>query len=274
MLRMSSSPYQKSGDGPALVLVHGWPFHAGSYRKLLPLLEPHFTCYLVESAGMSDRAAFEGLDMTFAGHARRLIQLINELQLEHVFLLGHNTGGTIARLAAAELEDRVSKLALLNTEIPNHRPPFIPLYQKLTHLPGTRQIMGALMKRDWYIFSAMGFGGCFHDKGFIDREFRSLFAEHWFETPTRFRGFIRYLQCLDFSTLDQLDEVHTRISAPIQFIWGENDITFPCDQGKAMAERIPQGAGFCAIADSAFLLHEERPKHVAAQLLEFFLPAN
>ncbi|MFK8021739.1 MAG: alpha/beta fold hydrolase [Pseudomonadales bacterium] len=267
---MSSSPYRKSGDGPALVLVHGWPFHTGSYRKLLPLLEPRFTCYLVESAGMSDRAPFQGLDMTFAGHARRLIELIDELQLDQVLLLGHNTGGTIARIASAELKGRVSKLAVLNTEMPNHRPPFIPLYQKLTHLPGTRQIMGALMTRDWYIFSAMGFGGCFHDKRFIDREFRSLFAEHWFETPTRFRGFIRYLQCLDFATLDRLDDIHAEISAPIHFIWGENDITFPCALAKEMVKRIPQGAGFCAIPDSAFLLHEERPETVAAELLNFF----
>lgn len=264
---MTALPYQKSGEGPPLLLLHGWPFHAASYRKLLPFIEPYFTCYAVESAGLSDQGDFESMDMSFGGHAKRVIELVQQLGLQTVSIIGHDTGATIARLAAAELGDRVERLYLLNTEMPNHRPPFIPLFQKTIGLPAARASFGFALRRDAFVYSPMGFGGCVFDKKHIDTEFRQLFVEHWFESSRRFNGLAAYLRGLDFSDLETLDKVHREIKAPIHFIWGRDDVTFPCDLALAMAKRIPQGARFDVVDDACFLLHEERPEEVAKHML-------
>src|SRR6266850_2085946 len=47
--------------------------------------------------------------------------------------------------------------------MPNHRPPWIQLYQASLKLPGSLASFRLLMKSHWFLRSGMGFGGCFCD---------------------------------------------------------------------------------------------------------------
>lgn len=42
------------GQGPALVLIHGFPVHGYTWRKLPPTLSERFTCYVVDLPGLGD----------------------------------------------------------------------------------------------------------------------------------------------------------------------------------------------------------------------------
>jgi len=261
--------YQQTGQGPALVLLHGWPFHAASFRHILPLLEPHFTCIVIKSAGLDGSAPPATTTMTFEAHAQRVGELLDSIGLTSYALMGHDTGGTIARLIAANPHNPVSSLVLFNTEMPNHRPPFIPFYQKTIGLPGAKIILRSLMNASWFIRSRMGFGGCFHNPALIDEEFLTLFVKHWFETPERFAGLSAYLRGLNFECIDQLGETHAKIDAPILFIWGKQDVTFPSKLGLEMSRTVPSCEGFIEVEEACFLVHEEQPKKVVAHALPF-----
>lgn len=252
-----------SGEGPPLLLLHGWPFHRENYRKVIPLLSQQFTCYALNSLGMTGREIPPGADMGFCAHAKRAADLMKQLGVETYSILAHDTGATIARIMAAEYPKSVQALALLNTEIPGHRPPFIPLYRNLSFLPGFRTNLKLLMKSKTYLRSPMGFGGCFSDKNFIDEEFVALFGTYWTQNKIRFTGMIKYLQGIDFSIVDDLDNIHTKIQCPVHFIWGEDDPTFPVDQGRAMADQMDALSSFETVANAKFLLHEERPDETA-----------
>ncbi|MEM6709995.1 MAG: alpha/beta hydrolase [Pseudomonadota bacterium] len=258
------------GSGPALFLLHGWPFHRETFRKIVPLLEDRVTCFCFNSLGMAfdgrvDRSA--GLD--FPHHAERLITWADRLGVSEFSILAHDTGATIARLVASQAPARVLKLILLNTEIPDHRPPFIPMYQKLVRLPGSYSVMRALMKSRRFRHSAMAFGNSFFDRSLIEGEFTRLFVDYWFEGSTRYAGLVRHLVGLDFSLVDELENVHRDISSPVMFLWGADDVTFPRDLGEAMAASMPSCDSFHAIANCAFLPQEEQPEIVANHVRAF-----
>src|SRR5262249_52485653 len=130
-------PYRRFGSGPPLLLVHGFPLSGFTWRKVLPELSKHYTCFAPDLPGMGDSEWTDRTDFSFPGQGRTLKRLVDGLGLDRYSVLAQDTGGTFARYLALEDGARVEKLVLVNTEMPGHRPPWIPLYQLLMRLPGT-----------------------------------------------------------------------------------------------------------------------------------------
>src|SRR5688572_23807602 len=126
---------ERRGAGRPLVFLHGWPFHRATWRELVPRLEGRFDCVLIDFPGLGDTELAEGTPIGFRGLAELVRAVTDHLQLGRYGLVAHDTGGTVARIIAAEEPDRITELTLLNTEMPGHRPPFIPFYQRLLRAP-------------------------------------------------------------------------------------------------------------------------------------------
>src|SRR5262249_7719435 len=94
----------EAGAGDPIVLVHGWPQHWWSWRRVVPLLAPHARLL------MPDLRGFGWSSVPPGGYDKRtladdLLALIDELRLERVRLVGHDWGafaGFLACLAAPE----------------------------------------------------------------------------------------------------------------------------------------------------------------------------
>ena len=258
------------GQGPAVIFVHGWPFTHKSFRKIIPPMSKHFKCYALNSLGMAnDGNGSEVPDMNFPDHARRIIEFADAQDLKSFSLLGHDTGASIARIVAATDPDRVNSLVLLNTEIPGHRPPFIGLYQKSLALPGAYLSMRTMMKSKSFRHSATGFGETVKDKSLIDNELKPVFMDHFMSSKQRFNGLRRYLIGLDLSMIDEILDIQSKVTAPTQFIWGQDDKTFPCALGKNMANAMPSCREFIEIENSCFLPQEEKPYEVTKHAIRF-----
>jgi len=112
--------------------------------------------------------------------------------------MGNDTGGWIARELALLEPEKVTHLALMNTEIPGHRPPWIPLYQRLVRLPGSSFVFRRMLTSRAVRRSAMGFGGCFQDLALIDGEFAELFIAPLLASPDRLASVFRFLMEMNF----------------------------------------------------------------------------
>ena len=113
------------GEGPPLLLVHGWPQTWYAWRLVMPALARDFEVIAVDQRGMglSDKPQ-EGYDSgTLAGD---LVALMDALGHERFAVVGHDTGFIIGYALAADHPDRVDRVAL--AEIPGppgwlpHRP--------------------------------------------------------------------------------------------------------------------------------------------------------
>jgi haloalkane dehalogenase len=262
--------FRISGQGPALMLVHGFPLHGATWRRVLPLLSARHTCIVVDLAGCGDSEWDARTDFGFQAHARRLQALADELALPAYAVLAHDTGGTVARCLALA-DARVQALALINTEMPGHRPPWVRLYQQTLGWPGADRVLRTLLRWPAFVRSPTGFGGAFCDLGLLapGGEVFETFVRPLIRSPRRAEGVIRYLRGISWEVVDAMAGVHPRLRMPVQLVWGEDDPTFPIRLAREMAQQFADGRGLVAIAGTRLLPHEERPAEVAQAVLDF-----
>jgi pimeloyl-ACP methyl ester carboxylesterase len=261
-------PCRRFGSGPSLLFVHGFPLSGFTWRNLLPELSRHYTCWVPDLPGMGDSDWSDATDFSFPGQGRTLKVLADRLGLERYRVIAQDTGGTFARYLALEDRARVEKLILINTEIPGHRPPWIPLYQFLMLLPGTLAAFSLLLRSRAFLRSGMGFGGCFVDLDLIDGEFHDHVVAPLLQSPKRMEGMSRYLRGAQWGPVDALALDHARLTMPVELLWGADDPTFPLPLARAMVRQFPD-ARLVEIPGAKLLAHEEKPDDVTRAALAF-----
>jgi len=259
---------RRFGSGSPLLLVHGFPLSGFTWRKILPELAERHTCWVPDLPGMGESTWTDDTEWSFPGQARTLKRLADRLGLERYSVLAQDTGGTFARLLALDDAARVERLVLINTEIPGHRPPWIPLYQFLMALPGAQTSFGLLLRSRWFLRSGMGFGGCFSDLSLLDGAFHEHVVDPLLRSPERMEGMARYLTGLTWEPVDALATGHARLTMPVLLLWGADDPTFPLSQARTMLRQIAH-ARLVEIPGAKLLAHEEKPAEVARATLEF-----
>jgi pimeloyl-ACP methyl ester carboxylesterase len=261
-------PVRRFGSGPPLLLVHGFPLSGFTWRKVLPELSQRYTCYVLDLPGLGASEWTDATDFSFPGQGRTLKSLVDRLGLDRYAVVAQDTGGTFARyLALADLA-RVSKLVLINTEMPHHRPPWIPFYQFLMRVPGALPGFALLLRSRAYLRSSMGFGGCFTDLGLIDGDFHEHVVAPLVRSAQRRDGLRRYLIGAQWGPVDALAHEHARLTMPVRLIWGADDPTFPVALARSMATQFPD-AQIVEITGARLLVHEEKPAEVARALTSF-----
>jgi len=267
----ASVHWRKEGSGPAIVFLHGFPLSGRTWDKVLAHLRDRFSCYTPDLIGLGQSYSTSGDDYSSPGQARAFQGMLSELGVASYALVGNDTGGWVARELALLDRQRVSHLVLTNTEIPLHRPPWIPMYQALAHVPGFGTIIRQLLRSRAFRRSSLVFGGCFHDLTRLDGEFHQLYVEPLMSSKERMEGALKFLRKMKFARLDEFRRLHQQLAIPTLFIWGANDPTFPEPRAREMATQFPQVAGFHSIANAKLFFYEEHPQEVA-RLIERFLP--
>ncbi len=262
--------WRRDGSGPAIVFLHGFPLSGRTWDKLLPYLRERFTCYTPDLIGLGQSHGSAREDYSSPGQARALQATLAQLGVGSYALVGNDTGGWIARELALIDQARVSHLVLTNTEIPDHRPPWIPMYQVLARVPGFGTVMRQLLRSRALRRSPLVFGGCFFDLSRLDGEFHQRFVEPLLSTGDRMYGVLEFLRQMSFRRLDEFKTLHRQLAVPTLFIWGADDPTFPEPKAREMATQLPNVAGFHSVPKAKLFFYEEHPRDVAG-LIEAFL---
>lgn len=262
--------YERTGRGPDLVFVHGWPLDGRTWRHIVPRLAARFTCHVLDLPGTGKSEWTRDTPFTLAGHAAAVQRAIESLGIERCALIAHDSGATIARLVAAELGDRCFGLVLGNTEISGYRPPMLVFLSKLLRIPGGSAMLGLTLRVPFLRRSWLGFGGCFHDRQLIDGDLADLFIHPLLRSKRALEGQLGLLDGFDWTVVDHLAHTHARILAPVALVWGRDDPWFPLERARAMQPELPGGCELVEIADAKLFAHEECPREWA-EIAEGFL---
>ena len=110
-----SLAYDRTGDGPPVVLLHGWPGSRSDYRQVVPLLAGVADVVVPDLRGFgeSDKHSVAP-DEGYSGdaQARSVIGLLDELGLGPVVLAGYDIGSRIAQVIAQQSPERVRALVV------------------------------------------------------------------------------------------------------------------------------------------------------------------
>ncbi len=111
----------EAGDGPPLVLLHGWPQHWYAWRALVPLLTDSYRVVMPDLRGQGwtsvPRGGYDKEQL-----AGDLLGLLDALDLPEVGLVGHDWGGWIGFLAALRAPERFRGLVPLGITHPFQQP--------------------------------------------------------------------------------------------------------------------------------------------------------
>lgn len=116
---------ERIGQGPDLVLLHGWGLNSAVWQELIPLLAPHYCLHLVDlpGFGLSHDACLESDNLSLWS------QTILPHLPERFSLLGWSMGGLIALRMTLDHPSRVTRLILTGSS---------PCFLQQENWPGIR----------------------------------------------------------------------------------------------------------------------------------------
>jgi pimeloyl-ACP methyl ester carboxylesterase len=260
------------GDGPALLLIHGWPETWYAWRHVMPALAERFTVIAVDQRGigLSDKPA-DGYDTGTL--ANDMVALMDALGHERFAVAGHDTGFTIAYALAADHADRVERVIL--AEIPGSPgaspapPVFVPapINNRLWHLPFNRveNLPEQLVTGREDVFFGYEFavqGGKL--PGEVVEYYVSLLTD-----PESLRGSFAWYRALDATIAQNQQRASRPLSMPVLAIGGE------LSYGEQVAETMRPVAGDVqgvVIPGSGHWVAEQAPDELVAAITAFLAP--
>ena len=106
------------GNGPGLLLLHGYPQSHIEWRKIAPQLAQKFTVVAADLRGYGDSSKPPDGENHF-GYSKRAtaqdqVEVMASLGFQKFSVVGHDRGGRVAHRMALDHPDRVTKVAVLD----------------------------------------------------------------------------------------------------------------------------------------------------------------
>jgi pimeloyl-ACP methyl ester carboxylesterase len=260
------------GEGPPLLLVHGWPENWYAWRLLMPALARDFEVVAVDQRGrgLSDKPE-GGYDTgTLAGD---LVALMDALGHRRFAVVGHDTGFAIGYALAADHPDRIDRVAL--AEIPGSPgaapspPVFVPgpINDRLWHLPFNRleKINEQLVKGREDVFFGWEFDAAAKK---LPDDVISYYVG-LLSDPDALRGSFGFYRALDATIAQDAQRKSRPLTMPVLAIGGE--ASFGGHVADAMRP-VANDVQSLVIAGAGHFVAEEAPDELLLALTGFLAP--
>jgi pimeloyl-ACP methyl ester carboxylesterase len=267
--------YVEAGDGPLVVLLHGFPeFWFGWRQQIKPLSAAGFRVVAPDMRGYNLSSRPDGVAAYDLGLLAADIRgLIQERGAKSALLVGHDWGGSVAWATAMNHPEVVDRLAILNAAHPRK------LLQGLHH-PGQ-------LRKSWYFFffdlprlpESVVHADHWHFFRHFLRDARPAFTpeemdryvEAWSQ-PGAAAGMINYYRS---SVRAKKPEAQIRsISAPTLVIWGEQDRYLGPELAEPDHDDVPNLERVERLPDASHWVHHDDGDLVTKLLIDFFVPAQ
>ena len=241
-----------------------------TFRHIAPGLADKFTCFIPDLPGLGETHWTEQTDFNFSAQAETLRAFVDSMGLSSYSIIAHDTGATIARRLSLIDASRVTKMVLIGTEIPEHRPPWIPFFQKIGD-PKKTGVFKFLMSKRWFRQSSAGFGGTFKDLSLIEGEFYDLFIAPVLASDRKISGGTRFLLGIDWAARRRPQARPRQDKSPRVVSVGRRRHGFPCQGARAMAAQLGDCRGFVTVPAARLFVQEEKPEAVTKIARDFLL---
>ena len=263
-----SVAYRDSGEGPALLFVHGFLNSGTLWRKLVPLLEADHRCLVPDwPLGSHPEPLAPAADLTPPGLAAIVAAFMDELGLEDVTLVGNDTGGAICQLVATNHPQRLGRLVLTPCDAyDNFLPPMFRPLQAIARVPGSIWPVAQSLRLTPLRHAPNAFGWL--SKHGPD----AAVTRAWLEPALQSRGIRRDIAKVlkGISTRYTLEAAERlkRFDRPTLIAWAPEDRFFKLTYAERLAAAIPDSR-LELIEDSWTYVSEDQPERLAELIRGF-----
>jgi len=261
------------GEGPPLLLLHGWPQTWYAWRLVMPELAQKFQVIAPDQrgTGLSGRPQ-DGYDTgTLAGD---LVALMDALGHQRFAMAGHDTGMWISYALAADHPDRLDRLAVAETPLPgvSPSPPLFAnahLNNALWHFAFNRlaEVNDQLAGGREDIF----FGWQFASKA--AKKLPDYAVQHYIGTlaasPEALHASFEIYRALDATIAQNQQRMQRRLTLPILAIGGAYSLG---DQVAGTMKLAADDVQALVVPGCAHWVAEETPEETLAALTAFLAP--
>jgi len=266
--------YYEEGEGQPLLLLHGCPFSSFIWRRVIPALSAQYRCLAPDLLGLGDTETPPDADWSLPAQARMVVGVLDALGIDRAHAVGHDHGGAVAQLLAAEHAGRVNRLVLSNAEAYDNWPsaeerPFV----RATQLPVLGTLLLWLWSRKSLLRATLISSKAVHDASVLTTELLDGYARSNLGDRVRRAKTKRFLR-------EQLDPANNRVTTdllpglrrfdhPTLLIWARDDPHFGPKWAERLARDIPGFVRLELLPDTGHLLMEERPEQFAELVAQF-----
>jgi pimeloyl-ACP methyl ester carboxylesterase len=192
-----SVAHRRVGTGPDVLFVHGWPVSGATFRTLLPHLVDHVSCHVIDLPGAGSSRFGADTPLSIDQHIESVRRVIDLLGFDDVAVVGHDSGGMIARHAVA-VDPRLRAMGLIDTEQPAGLGWRFRLFLSARRVPGFGAGLGwasghRRIRRNRFVL-----GDAFADPSLLDGEFDEFFLQPLHRSPEHREAAMRVLRSFDY----------------------------------------------------------------------------
>ncbi|MDP8955905.1 MAG: alpha/beta hydrolase [Actinomycetota bacterium] len=250
--------YVDAGEGPAVVLLHGFPTSSHLWRREAWLFAERMRVIAPDMLGYGESAKPLGADLSEPAQARYVDELLDQLRIDQAAVVGHDLGGGIAQMLALDGRLDVHSMVLLDAVAFDAWP-----------IEGVKMLQGgdpAQERVDFVeeVIRLIFDLGVAH-KERLDQQVVDRFLEPWRQDPAAFFRAARGITGRGLKGRD--DELRT-LDAPTFVVWGEEDPFVPAEVGERLGETIP-GSTVALLPGCSHFVTEDAPQTVGPLIHHF-----
>jgi pimeloyl-ACP methyl ester carboxylesterase len=258
--------YLKAGQGPAVILLHGYTQTSRMWRPLIPQLATKFLVIAPDLPGIGDSdIPKDGLDMKTS--AIRIHELAKSLGIQKARVVGHDIGLMVAYAYAAQFPTETEKLAVMDAFLPG-----VAGWEDVYNNPGiwhfrfngpTPEALVRGRERTYFDYFWNDFAA---DKTHSILEADRVAYTAAYARPGRMRAGWAYFVSFQKAARDFEQLSKNKLTFPVLAIGGEKA------NGDVLARQMKLVASdvtFVVLKNTGHWVLEERPKETTGALLKF-----
>lgn len=272
--------YQTAGNGPPLLLLHGFPQSKAIWHLTAPQLSERFTVIASDLRGYGESSKPLG-NTDHSNYSKRSmamdqVELMRHLGYNEFHLLGHDRGGRVSHRLAADYPECVQQVMVLDIS------PTLAMYE---------QTSMAFARGYWHWFfliqkapipeTMISADAEFFLKQFMGGRYAGLdiFAKDcWNEYVSAMQDpSCVHAMCEDYRAASTIDLDHDRVDItagkklqmPLRVLWGEHGLVNACFSPLNDWRKVAANVSGKTL-NSGHYIPEEAPEELLADALAFF----
>lgn len=240
--------YEQVGNGPDVLLLHGWGSSLDVYRGIMDLMQDSYRLTALDFPGCGKSGTLPNV-WTNDDYADFVMEFIEKTGIENPILIGHSHGGRVTIKLAGS--------GMLN-------PPKIILLDAAGLIPKKslkRKVRDGVFGAVKAVLKLPVINKC-SEKVLEKARNRYGSADYKNAATIELRNTLVNLVNTD------LRDILPNIKCPTLLIWGENDTATPLSDAQIMEKQIPN-AGLCVIKFAGHFAFVEQPRQANAIVKSF-----
>lgn len=257
------------GGGTPAVMVHGLGGNSLNWTDLAYGFQGRLDSWAVDLPGFGASPPPRDGDYSVAGHARAVVELIDEQVQAPVHLFGNSLGGAVALQVASRYPDRIRSLTMISPALPGTRPAKGNIHMPVMAVPGVgSRLMARYAKTPAASRTRATIDLCFASPSRLSRE---RLDEAIKETERRDRltyppdAFVQSLRGLFRTMVEKGPErpwkLAEKVVCPTLLIYGGQDELIDAKAAHQAGNRIPD-ARVVLLPDCGHVAQMEHPEQI------------